>query len=383
MRIGLDITPLQTAHRMRGVGQYTRQLLREFAASSWEEEFHLFAYRGLPLDLPVLPANFRLHYLPHPTWSGRAAALISHQLFLPAALRRLRLGLFHAPFVSRDPSVPGMPFWQAVPGLVTLHDLTPLHFPEALLASPRKRLFYFRQLRAVCRAQHVLTDSEHSRQDIIDNLGIDPGKVTAIQLGVEVSDPPVPTQAPEHPYILHVGGDFFNKNVDTLLSAYRLLRERGNITHKLHLVGSYQNAQPGDGAGDFSSDVVRFTGLTHEEVVEQYRGASLFVFPSLYEGFGLPPLEAMSHGVPVIAARASSLPEVLGDAALFAEPQDVAGWADTIEAVITNPDLAARLRERGVCRARRFTWARTAEQTLRIYREQAEHLGEYNYARGV
>lgn len=353
--------------------------------SPLDEEFHLFAYKGLPLDLPPLSERFKLHYLPDFAWSGRAAAMFSHQLYLPMALRRLQLALFHAPFVGRDPSVPSLPFWQAVPTVVTLHDLTPLHFPEASLANRRKRLFYFKQLRAVCRAQHVLTVSEYSRRDIIDSLGIDPRKVTAVQNGVRVSEEARSTKTPrpEHSYILHVGGDFFNKNVDTLLSAYRLLRERGNITHKLHLVGSYQNAQPGDGAGDFSSDVVRFTGLTHEEVVEQYRGASLFAFPSLYEGFGLPPLEAMSHGVPVIAARASSLPEVLGDAALFAEPQDVAGWADTIEAIITNPDLAARLRERGVSRARRFTWARTAEQTLRIYREQAERLGEYNYARGV
>jgi glycosyltransferase involved in cell wall biosynthesis len=117
--------------------------------------------------------------------------------------------------------------------------------------------------------------------------------------------------------------------------------------------------------------VRRYAGLSTAELAAQYRGAALFAFPSIDEGFGLPPLEAMAYGVPVVAARAGALLEVLGDAACFVDPLDLAGWAAALDAILRDPCLAGRLRDAGRIRAGRFPWSRTAEQTLAVYRAAA------------
>jgi glycosyltransferase involved in cell wall biosynthesis len=363
-RIALDITPLQNGHRFRGVGRYTRHLVAALAALPGDEIVYLLAYRG-PLDLPPLPPRFRVRYLPRFARLGRAAALLSHQVALPRLLRRLNVDLFHAPCLSHDPSVPGLPLYPLVPTVVTIHDLLPLHFPAPLLAPWRKRAFYHRQLAAARRARHILTDSEHVRRDVIARLRVADKQVTAVPLGVS-TEPGLPGPVPpDQPYILHVGGDYFNKNVSTLRAAYARLRAEGRTTHRLHLVG-------GQGAAmDEAGDVRRYAGLSTAELAAQYRGAALFAFPSIDEGFGLPPLEAMAYGVPVVAARAGALPEVLGDAACFVDPLDVAGWAAAMDAILRDPCLAGHLRDAGRERAGSFPWSRTAEQTLAVYRAAA------------
>ena len=363
-RIALDITPLQTGHRFRGVGRYTRHLVAALAALPGDEIIYLLAHRA-PLDLPPLPVRFRVRYLPRFARLGRAAALLSHQIALPLLLRRLGVDLFHVLCLSHDPSVPGLPLYAPVPTVVTVHDLLPLHYPTTLLAPWRKRTFYHRQLAAARRARHILTDSEHVRRDVLARLHVADRRVTAVPLGVSVEPGGARPAPPDQPYILHVGGDYFNKNVGTLRAAYARLRAEGRTTHRLHLVGGPAPAR------DEAGDVRRFAGLSAAELAAQYRGAALFAFPSIDEGFGLPPLEAMAHGVPVVAARAGALPEVLGDAACFVDPGDVAGWAAAMEAILHDPCLAGHLRDAGRQRASCFPWSRTAEQTLAVYRAAA------------
>jgi glycosyltransferase involved in cell wall biosynthesis len=363
-RIALDITPLQTGHRFRGVGRYTRHLVAALATLPGDEIVYLLAYRA-PLDLPRLPPRFRVRYLPRFARLGRAAALLSHQVALPLLLRRLNVDLFHAPCLSHGPSVPGLPLVSPVPTVVTIHDLLPLHYPATLLAPWRKRAFYHRQLAAARRARHILTDSEHVRRDVLARLRVADTQVTAVPLGVSVEPGGAGPAPPTQPYILHVGGDYFNKNVSTLRAAYGRLQAAGRTTHSLHLVGGPAPAR------DKAGDVRCFAGLSTAELAAQYRGAALFAFPSIDEGFGLPPLEAMAYGVPVVAARAGALPEVLGDAACFVDPLDVAGWAAAMDAILRDPCLAGRLRDAGRERANGFPWARTAEQTLAVYRAAA------------
>jgi glycosyltransferase involved in cell wall biosynthesis len=369
-RIALDITPLQTGHRFRGVGRYTRHLAAALAASPGDEIVYLLAYRA-PLDLPPLPPRFRVRYLPRFARLGRAAALLSHQIALPLLLHRLSIDLFHALCLSHDPSVPGLPLVSPMPTVVTIHDLLPLHYPATLLAPWRKRAFYHHQLAAARRARHILTDSEHVRRDVIARLHIADTQVTAVPLGVSTEPILALPAAKEQPYILHVGGDYFNKNLDTLREAYTRLRAGGRTTHHLHLVGGRAAAMDKAGSAVDAGDVRHFTGLRAAELAAQYRGAALFAFPSIDEGFGLPPLEAMAYGVPVVAARAGALPEVLGDAACFVDSLDVAGWAAAMDAILRDPCLAGRLRDAGWERASHFPWSRTAEQTLAIYRAAA------------
>lgn len=369
-RIALDMTPLQTGHRFRGVGRYTRHLVPALAALPGDETVYLLAYRA-PLDLPPLPPRFRVRYLPRFARLGRAAALFSHQVALPLLLRRLGVDLFHAPCLSHDPSVPGLPLLSSVPTVVTIHDLMPLHYPATLLAPWRKRAFYHRQLAAARRARHILTDSEHVRRDIIHHLQVADSQVTAVPLGVSTEPALARPAAMEQPYILHVGGDYFNKNVSTLRAAYARLRAEGRTTHRLHLVGGQAPARDKAGNAADAGNIRYFAGLSATQLAAQYRGATLFAFPSLDEGFGLPPLEAMAYGVPVVAARAGALPEVLADAACFVDPRDVAGWVAAMDAILRDPCLAVRLRDAGRKRANHFPWSRTAEQTLAVYRAAA------------
>jgi glycosyltransferase involved in cell wall biosynthesis len=368
-RIALDITPLQTGHRFRGVGRYTGRLVGALAALPGDEIVYLLAHRA-PLDLPPLPPRFRVRYLPRFARLGRAAALLSHQIALPLLLCRLGVDLFHAPCLSHDPSVPGLPLVSPVPTVVTIHDLLPLHYPATLLAPWRKRAFYHRQLAAACHARHILTDSEYVRRDVIANLRVADTRVTAVPLGVS-TEPGGAHAAPPQPYILHVGGDYFNKNIGTLRAAYARLRAEGRTTHRLHLVGASARAVEPAWSAPEAGDVRRFASLSAAELAAQYRGAALFAFPSIDEGFGLPPLEAMAYGVPVVAARAGALPEVLGDAACLVDPRDVAGWAAAMDAILRAACLAGRLRDAGRQRAARFPWSRTAEQTLAVYRAAA------------
>ena len=339
-RIALDMTPLQTGHRFRGVGRYTRHLVPALAALPGDETVYLLAYRA-PLDLPPLPPRFRVRYLPHFARLGRAAALFSHQVALPLLLRRLGVDLFHAPCLSHDPSVPGLPLLSSVPTVVTIHDLMPLHYPATLLAPWRKRAFYHRQLAAARRARHILTDSEHVRRDIIHHLQVADSQVTAVPLGVSTEPALARPAAMEQPYILHVGGDYFNKNVSTLRAAWPL------VDSELRLV------TPAD-----------LGYIQDERLPELYRGAAAFVYPSRFEGFGIPVVEAMACGVPCVVSSHPSLDEAAGDAAVRVDPESPEAIAAAIREALARRD---ELVPQGLAHARRFTWLETGRVHLQSY----------------
>jgi glycosyltransferase involved in cell wall biosynthesis len=225
----------------------------------------------------------------------------------------------------------------------------------------------------------VITDSQASKADIVRFLRVPPQKVHVVSEGVAQAFRPTSAHKVErirgryrlpHEYILFVGSVEKRKNLVGLLHAYAKLTASGRHS-PLVVAGSANRRYPELSKVlqelDLEQDAIFAGYMPERDLPALYSGATLFVFPSLYEGFGLPPLEAMACGTPVVCSNAASLPEVVGDAALMTDPTDVEGLAAAMFRVLTQPDLAADLRQRGLARAAQFTWERTAHDTLAVY----------------
>jgi alpha-1,3-rhamnosyl/mannosyltransferase len=293
---------------------------------------------------------------------------------LPRAAGRAGVDVIHSPAYTA-------PLWSKVPVVLTIHDVSYERHPEwyPYRRDRTRRLFYRRSARA---ASHVLTDSEFSAAEIAAAYGIARQDITVAPLGVSASFAPSPRPDSElpagvtRPFLLHVGDLHERRNLGIVGDALLTLRERGGSPPvTLVLAGTDR------GMGDKlrarvnrgKSEVVTcLDTVTDAQLLALYRGAHALVYPSRYEGFGLPVLEAMACGTPVIASRAASIPEVLGDAGILLHPDDGPGWTAAISKVIDDEGLRARLTTAGLARAKAFTWARTARLTLDVYRRVAE-----------
>lgn len=299
---------------------------------------------------------------------------------LPRAARSARLDVFHAPAYTAPP-------WGVHPLVLTIHDVSYARHPEwyPYRRDPLRRAFY----RAAARAADVIiTDSDFSRCEIVAAYGIAAERICVVPLGVSdafrrAADPTgkraaeraaARPPAPAAPMILHVGDLHPRRNIGVLIDAVAWLRahhpELASVA--LTLVGR----DAGDAAplrararaAGLDPHAVTFVGDADDEtLIEWYRRAAVFAYPSRYEGFGLPVLEAMACGVPVVASTAASLPEVAGDAGLLVDPLDTRAWTEALAAVLCSPARTAALRDAGLRRAARFSWTRTAALTLDAY----------------
>lgn len=294
---------------------------------------------------------------------------------LPRAARRAGVDVIHAPAYTA-------PFWSHVPTVLTIHDVSYELHPEwyPYRSDWMRRAFYRRSAYA---AAHILTVSAFSAAEIEAAYRIPADRITVVPLGVDEAfsasrgDPAELPTAVHAPYVLHVGDLHERRNLPMLVQAViragRCLG--GPSTLALVLVGVDRGiraqlvaaAEQAD-AGDV---VVHLGSTSDAQLRTLFRGAAAFVYPSLYEGFGLPLLEAMASGTPVIASTAASIPEVVGDAGLLVDPRDQAGWAGAIVRLATDQALRQRLQASGLHRASQFTWARTARLTLDAYRRVA------------
>lgn len=364
MRIGIDANPMFI--RQAGIGQYVANLITHMVRLAPEDEFVLYR-TGMWGELKT------------PTEWGRNVRVVSAPKLLLRVRSRLdELDVYHGTSyrlrgIGRRGSI------------VSIHDLAAERMPGI---APRRwgaRLASEKTRRTVHRATLVVVPSEHAARDVSDLMGVPREKIEIINQGVGDD------YFPEHVaggrealcrryalrkdrYVLFVGTLDPRKNVPTLVRAFgRLTHVRRS--HCLVLVGA-----PGQGIQEIA-DVVRGSGLDEavvmpgylppEEVRRLYSYADLFVYPSLYEGFGLPPLEAMACGTPTITSNTSSLPEVVGEAALQVDPLDPEVLADAMNTVLEDQALAAMLRARGFERAKRFSWEGTARKTLQAYHRVA------------
>jgi glycosyltransferase involved in cell wall biosynthesis len=249
------------------------------------------------------------------------------------------------------------PISSPCPFVFTIHDLIHLHVSGE--SSRFKRAYYWFVVRpAAHRARFVLTDSEYSRQQILEWSGLSPDRVRVVWCGVDATFSPAgDVYDPGFPYLFTVVNDKSHKNLSGLLEAFAksgLARELKLLVNCKADVWAARVAELG------LTDSVVFQGMIPDVILPSfYRGATAFVFPSLYEGFGLPPLEAMACGVPVLSSNRTSIPEVIGDAGVLIDPEDLEVFADELRRIVSDSDLRQRLRQSGPARAQLYTWDRT------------------------
>jgi glycosyltransferase involved in cell wall biosynthesis len=339
-----------------GSERYARELTRALARVG-ELEYEAFVPSLAPDAADGLPTRVIREYGGCATTAGRATSMARAWL-APARLRRA-LGLEGLDAVHFPLSVMIPPPGDAAPAAVTVHDLQhelyPQFFSRAELAY--RRLLY-RQ--AVTSSRIVITISEHARETLLATYGLDPARVVAIRLGIDHARL-TPGDGPREPFLLYPANPWRHKNHARLYEAFALVRrERPDLRLVLTGTGHDRHALPAgvDSRGRVSDD----------ELVSLYRTAAALVFPSLYEGFGLPPLEAMACGCPVAVSNATSLPEVCGDAAEYFDPVSPGDMARALAAVLDDP---APYVGRGLARARGFDWTACARAHEDVYRRLA------------
>ena len=368
MRVAIDIRKL----RDYGIGTYVRNIVTHLASLDTATEFVLIS-RPEDVDFTrTLGPNVR------GVVSSAGNYSIGEQFGIPAIVRREKPDVFHAPHYVLPPLL-------SCPSVVTIHDCIHLMFPQYLpnrLASAYARTFMWM---ATHRSSHVLTVSEASKRDILRFFNIPSDKITVAYNAIEERFNQLP--APEEirrvqerfqlhdPFVLYVGNIRPHKNVERLIEAFALVRTGPLANTKLLIIGDeiskYPTLRRAVHEGKLHKHV-RFLGYVGGDTLAAlYRLATVFAFPSLYEGFGLPPLEAMASGTPVVTSNVSSLPEVVGDAAILVDPREPTAIAHGLRRALVDPALRAQMRERGLARASHYSWTRTAETILRIYRETA------------
>jgi glycosyltransferase involved in cell wall biosynthesis len=295
---------------------------------------------------------------------------------LPRGARQGRIDVLHAPAYTA-------PLWGTPPVVLTVHDVSYARRPEwyPYRRDLARRAFYRRSAR---RADVVLTDSEFSAAEIAAAYGIGRDRIAVVPLGVDGRFTPAgPGEACElpqeisGPFVLHVGDLHERRNLATAVDAVIAARRHFGGAAGVSLVLAGVDRGVGEGLCAIAREagvpeaVVALGPVSETLLLALYRCATALVYPSLYEGFGLPVLEAMACGTPVIASRAASLPEVAGDAGILLDPLDVTAWTNAIVNVVNDDDRRAALRSKGLARATEFTWRRTAAMTLDAYRRAA------------
>lgn len=289
---------------------------------------------------------------------GPGPELVFEQLALPLLLRRERIDAVHAPNCF-------LPLVRPCPGVVTIHDLAFEAHPRDFSARTRWK---YRTLasRAARSAQRVICDATFTRDDICSRYGVDPDRVRVVPLAPALSTGDA--APPPGPYLLAIGDLRAKKNLRRLVEAYRRLRAEG-LEHRLVLAGLDSGEGERLRAGAAGAPLELRGYVSDTELDALLRGADLLVHPSLYEGFGLPLLEAMARGCPVAAADATALPETGGEATLWFDPLDVDAIATAISRAVGDRGLHARLADAGRRHVAGFSWARTARATLDVYAE--------------
>ena len=366
MRIAIDVRKLHDY----GIGTYVRNLLRELARQDSSTEYVLLCRPEDSGTVSRLGPNFRAIKERMQPYS------MLEQVTVPLDLRREGVDLFHAPHYVLPPLV-------GCRSVVTIHDCIHLMFPQYL---PNRLAWAYARASMWVATHHsdrVLTVSEASKRDILRFYQVPPEKIEVIHNGIDERFWTAPSEEDvirvreryqlTDPFLLYAGNIKPHKNLERVIDAFYRLRCSGFPDLRLLIIGHeisrYATLRRAVHRYQLHK-YVRFLGFVPDETLAVlYRLASVFVFPSLYEGFGLPPLEAMASGTPVVASNVSSLPEVAGDAALLVDPEDPEAIAGAVHMLLTDRTLREELRQRGLARARTFTWGESVARTRAIYAE--------------
>jgi len=368
MHIGIDAHAIGA--RQGGNETYISNLIEALAEIDGENRYTLyFSKAEAAREWRGRFPNFFVRLLPPPT------PLIRVPVALALELRLRPVDVLHVQFTA--------PPFCPVPVIATIHDLAFEHLPETFTRRGRAQL-RLTVRKTARRAVRIATVSEFSRRDLINTYGLDPDKVVVTANGVGAYFSPLPQSDNEQrdvlkrygiqrEYLVAVGSLQPRKNLVRLLHAYDHFREEVPNGPQLVIVGR-RLWLTGEifreiGRRVWAGDVICTGFVPRNDLAALYRGSMALVYPSLFEGFGLPPLEAMACGVPVVTSRTSSLPEVVGEAALLVNPYDEGEIAKALFRITHDSELRKELRERGFERAKQFTWRMAAERTLALYRE--------------
>ncbi len=389
MRIGINalLISLTPSYRSAGVSRYTLNVLHALRAFDQTNEYLVFvSEREVAQHLPSTPTSLTIPV----GWLGShpIRRILWEHLRLADEARRHNLQLLHAP-------VNILPLGLPCPGVVTIHDLAVLRFPE--LFRPARRIYQQALIRqSVQRAALIIAVSEHTRHDLIDLLHVPEERIRVIPPILEERFS-LPCSAEtlnqfrqrrqlSEPIILCLATLEPRKNIGQLLQAYHLLKREVQLPHMLILAGAkgwYYHTLTEQVRALGLEESVRFVGyVPEEEKILWYHAADLFVYPSRYEGFGLPVAEAMACGLPVVTSNVSSLPEVVGDdagfgkrAALTVAPNDTEALAHAMQQALYDPSLRQLLRERGLARVLRFAPVPIVQQIVQAYQDAARVHG--------
>ena len=368
MKVGINAHVLGT--EVGGDKNYVRNVIRSVSAVDPDGDYTLFLGKPLPVE-PILGAERMRRIVVEPY-----NPLIRMPITFPLAIARERIDVVHVQYIA-PPICPAHI-------VVTVHDISYERYPQFFAPAAITQLRILVPL-TIRHAVTVLTVSEFSRQDIIRRYGVPPDKVVVAHGSADPMFQPIHDDARlAHVRNRYGTGDYFilcvgnlqpRKNLVTLIKAYVRLRQAGVTQHKLVLVGGkswlYDDIFAAARDSGYADDFV-FTGFVpDDDLVALYNAAELFVYPSLFEGFGAPPLEAMACGTPVVTTNTSSIPEVVGNAALLVEPLDVEGMAHAMVIALDDPTLRAQLSARGLDRASVFSWDAAAHTILDVYHRAA------------
>ncbi len=373
-----------------GIGAYTRELIKQLSLIDKQNEYCLFFNDQAVMErtlneIDINPnGQFSTILLPYGLFS------IKNQLLLPRLLKKMRFDIYH----TTNYMIPLSAFPANKSGhtscVTTIHDVIPMIFPNHAPKSKKARFYpVYRKLMTEIgrRSDTIITDSKASAIDIIKHLQIPaskPNKVKHVYCGVSEMFKP-PESRPDSPdntkQILYVGRSDPYKNITTLIKAFEKIKSQCPSPVRLTIAGSTDERypEPQKLASDLKiADSMKWTGyISDAELVSLYQNSSLLIHPSRYEGFGLQILEAMACGLPVICANKGSQPEVAGDAAIVLDPDDEAGIIDNALNILNNPAVAEEMQKKGYAQRTKFSWKKTAEQTLNIYKatcDKTEHL---------
>jgi len=382
MRIGIDARYLQNTHS--GIATYLLHLILNLKKIDCENDYILFLGSNKPVPEFIPGAGFCFDVSKMPTHNQILKILWAHG-YLPWAIRQKKVDVFHEPsFIP--------PVFKKCPTVITVHDIAYEYVP---FCYTRRNRLYLRTLlaRSLKQSDAVIAVSESTKDSLLENFQVSPDKIQVTHEGVDEIFRPLRDEEREEKVkqIYKIKRDFIltvslispRKNMVRLIKAFKLLRDNRKIDVQLVIVGEkgwlYEEVFKEVRASGLEKEVVFCGYVPREHLVCLYNAASVFAYPSLYEGFGLSVLEAFACGCPVVTSNVSSLPEVAGDAALLVDPKNIEELYSAVDRVITEDSLRKELIGRGMLQVRKFSWRKAAEKTLAIYTKinaLAKHEGK-------
>ncbi|PIR74549.1 MAG: hypothetical protein COU35_01900 [Candidatus Magasanikbacteria bacterium CG10_big_fil_rev_8_21_14_0_10_47_10] len=347
MRIGIDARMMGKGY---GLGRYVEELVAQLQQMESDHEF--------------------VFLQPDISWYS-----IEEQFKMPSVIKKAQVDLMHFPHWN-------VPFFYRGPFVVTIHDLTMYHYPRPEATTLGPILFWIKDVahrmlirRVVRKAKHIIVASEFTKQDVHSTLGVPLDKMTVIYQApfckaheADNTTHDFAKYGIDKPFVLYVGAAYPHKNLERLLEAWKIVEDEYTDQYQLVLAGKENYFWTRLRSSIAERQSIKYIGFVpDEDLTLLYKRASLFVFPSLYEGFGLPPLEAMAHDVPVVSANSSCLPEVLGEGALYFNPEDIHHIARMIYQGLTDEDVRAELRANAGRELSRYTARNFGLQTMNVY----------------